>query len=229
VSGKVSEPLILLEDIRKNFIVGKITYKVLKGVNLEVYAGDFLAIMGPSGGGKSTLLYILGLLDKPTSGTYLFKGKEVSTLTEAEMAKLRNQKIGFIFQAFHLVPWATALENVLLPTLYRGNINEEDIERVSALLDRLGLSRKKNLKPSELSGGEQQRVAIARALINKPSVLLADEPTGNLDSKSSEEVVKILKELNEEGLTIILVTHDKEVAKQAKRIKFLKDGVFVDE
>jgi len=229
VSGKVSEPLILLEDIRKNFIVGKITYKVLKGVNLEVYAGDFLAIMGPSGGGKSTLLYILGLLDKPTSGTYLFKGKEVSTLTEAEMAKLRNQKIGFIFQAFHLVPWATALENVLLPTLYRGNTTKEDIERASALLDRLGLSRKKNLKPSELSGGEQQRVAIARALINKPSVLLADEPTGNLDSKSSEEVVKILKELNEEGLTIILVTHDKEVAKQAKRIKFLKDGVFVDE
>ncbi len=229
MSGKVSEPLILLEDIRKNFIVGKITYKVLKGVNLEVYAGDFLAIMGPSGGGKSTLLYILGLLDKPTSGTYLFKGKEVSTLTEAEMAKLRNQKIGFIFQAFHLVPWATALENVLLPTLYRGNTTKEDIERASALLDRLGLSRKKNLKPSELSGGEQQRVAIARALINKPSVLLADEPTGNLDSKSSEEVVKILKELNEEGLTIILVTHDKEVAKQAKRIKFLKDGVFVDE
>jgi putative ABC transport system ATP-binding protein len=185
--------------------------------------------MGPSGGGKSTLLYILGFLDKPTSGSYLFEGREVSTLSEAEMAHLRNQKIGFIFQAFHLVPWATALENVLLPTLYRGSITEKDVERASLLLDRLGLQNKQNLKPAELSGGEQQRVAIARALINKPSLLLADEPTGNLDSKSSQEVVKILKELNEEGLTIILVTHDPEVAKSAKKVKFLKDGVFVEE
>jgi len=225
----VSEPLILLRDIKKVFVVGKISYEVLKGVNLEVFAGDFLAIMGPSGGGKSTLLYILGLLDKPTSGSYLFEGREVSTLSEAEMAHLRNQKIGFIFQAFHLVTWATALENVLLPTLYRGRITEEDVERASLLLERLGLKNKKNLKPAELSGGEQQRVAIARALINKPSLLLADEPTGNLDSKSSQEVVKILKELNEEGLTIILVTHDPEVAKSAKKVKFLKDGVFVEE
>jgi ABC-type lipoprotein export system ATPase subunit len=225
----VSEPLILLRDIKKVFVVGKISYEVLKGVNLEVFAGDFLAIMGPSGGGKSTLLYILGLLDKPTSGSYLFEGREVSTLSEAEMAHLRNQKIGFIFQAFHLVPWATALENVLLPTLYRGSLTEKDVERASLLLDRLGLQNKKNLKPAELSGGEQQRVAIARALITKPSLLLADEPTGNLDSKSSQEVVKILKELNEEGLTIILVTHDPEVAKSAKKVKFLKDGVFVEE
>jgi len=225
----VSKPLILLRDIKKVFVVGKISYEVLKGVNLEVFAGDFLAIMGPSGGGKSTLLYILGLLDKPTSGSYLFEGREVSTLSEAEMAHLRNQKIGFIFQAFHLVSWATALENVLLPTLYRGSLTEKDVERASLLLDRLGLQNKKNSKPAELSGGEQQRVAIARALINKPSLLLADEPTGNLDSKSSLEVVKILKELNEEGLTIILVTHDPEVAKSAKKVKFLKDGVFVEE
>ncbi len=225
----MSKPLILLRDIKKVFVVGKISYEVLKGVNLEVFAGDFLAIMGPSGGGKSTLLYILGLLDKPTSGSYLFEGREVSTLSEAEMAHLRNQKIGFIFQAFHLVSWATALENVLLPTLYRGSLTEKDVERASLLLDRLGLQNKKNSKPAELSGGEQQRVAIARALINKPSLLLADEPTGNLDSKSSLEVVKILKELNEEGLTIILVTHDPEVAKSAKKVKFLKDGVFVEE
>jgi len=224
----VSEPLILLRDIKKVFVVGKITYEVLRGINLEVFAGDFLAIMGPSGGGKSTLLYILGLLDKPTSGSYFFEGREVSTLSEAEMARLRNQKIGFIFQAFHLVPWATALENVLLPCLYRGNIREEDRLRAQALLERLGLADKMHLKPAELSGGQQQRVAIARALINKPSLLLADEPTGNLDSKSSQEVVKILKELNEEGLTIILVTHDPEVAKTSKKIKILKDGVFVE-
>jgi len=224
----VSGPLILLRDIKKVFVVGKITYEVLRGINLEVFAGDFLAIMGPSGGGKSTLLYILGLLDKPTSGSYFFEGREVSTLSEAEMARLRNQKIGFIFQAFHLVPWATALENVLLPCLYRGNIREEDRLRAQALLERLGLADKMHLKPAELSGGQQQRVAIARALINKPSLLLADEPTGNLDSKSSQEVVKILKELNEEGLTIILVTHDPEVAKTSKKIKILKDGVFVE-
>lgn len=224
----MSEPLILLRDIKKVFVVGKITYEVLRGINLEVFAGDFLAIMGPSGGGKSTLLYILGLLDKPTSGSYFFEGREVSTLSEAEMARLRNQKIGFIFQAFHLVPWATALENVLLPCLYRGNIREEDRLRAQALLERLGLADKMHLKPAELSGGQQQRVAIARALINKPSLLLADEPTGNLDSKSSQEVVKILKELNEEGLTIILVTHDPEVAKTSKKIKILKDGVFVE-
>ncbi len=224
----MSGPLILLRDIKKVFVVGKITYEVLRGINLEVFAGDFLAIMGPSGGGKSTLLYILGLLDKPTSGSYFFEGREVSTLSEAEMARLRNQKIGFIFQAFHLVPWATALENVLLPCLYRGNIREEDRLRAQALLERLGLADKMHLKPAELSGGQQQRVAIARALINKPSLLLADEPTGNLDSKSSQEVVKILKELNEEGLTIILVTHDPEVAKTSKKIKILKDGVFVE-
>jgi len=224
----VSGPLILLRDIKKVFVVGKITYEVLRGINLEVFAGDFLAIMGPSGGGKSTLLYILGLLDKPTSGSYFFEGREVSTVSESEMARLRNQKIGFIFQAFHLVPWATALENVLLPCLYRGNIREEDRLRAQALLERLGLADKMHLKPAELSGGQQQRVAIARALINKPSLLLADEPTGNLDSKSSQEVVKILKELNEEGLTIILVTHDPEVAKTSKKIKILKDGVFVE-
>lgn len=224
----MSGPLILLRDIKKVFVVGKITYEVLRGINLEVFAGDFLAIMGPSGGGKSTLLYILGLLDKPTSGSYFFEGREVSTVSESEMARLRNQKIGFIFQAFHLVPWATALENVLLPCLYRGNIREEDRLRAQALLERLGLADKMHLKPAELSGGQQQRVAIARALINKPSLLLADEPTGNLDSKSSQEVVKILKELNEEGLTIILVTHDPEVAKTSKKIKILKDGVFVE-
>lgn len=224
----MSEILIQLINIKKSFQVGKIKYEVLKGINLEVNRGDFLAIMGPSGGGKSTLLNILGLLDKADSGVYLFEGRNITTLSEGELANLRNQKIGFIFQAFHLVPWATALENVLLPALYSGKITEEKVELAHRLLEKLGLSDKKNHKPSELSGGQQQRVAIARALINKPSLLLADEPTGNLDSQSSNEVMKVLEELNKEGLTIIMVTHEREIAQRAKQIKFLKDGQLLE-
>jgi len=224
----VSEILIQLIDIKKSFQIGKIKYEVLKGINLEVRRGDFLAIMGPSGGGKSTLLNILGLLDRADSGVYLFEGRDVTTLSERELANLRNQKIGFIFQAFHLVPWATALENVLLPALYSEKITEEKIERAHKLLEKLGLADKKNHRPSELSGGQQQRVAIARALINKPSLLLADEPTGNLDSQSSNEVMEVLEDLNREGLTIIMVTHERDIAQRAKRIKFLKDGQFLE-
>ncbi len=221
-------PILELRDIKKVYISGKIVYEVLKGITLRVFKGDFLAIMGPSGGGKSTLLNILGLLDKPTSGSYFFGGQDVNTFSFKELAKIRNQRIGFIFQAFHLVPWATALENVLLPALYKGNLQEETIKRAKGLLQRLGLSNHLHHKPSELSGGQQQKVAIARALINQPLLLLADEPTGNLDSESGEEVIKILEELNQEGLTIILVTHEKEIAKRAKEIKFLKDGRFVE-
>ncbi len=224
----MSEILIQLIDIKKSFQIGKIKYEVLKGINLEVRRGDFLAIMGPSGGGKSTLLNILGLLDRADSGVYLFEGRDVTTLSERELANLRNQKIGFIFQAFHLVPWATALENVLLPALYSEKITEEKIERAHKLLEKLGLADKKNHRPSELSGGQQQRVAIARALINKPSLLLADEPTGNLDSQSSNEVMEVLEDLNREGLTIIMVTHERDIAQRAKRIKFLKDGQFLE-
>lgn len=218
----------MLENIKKIFKVGKLEYEILKGVNLHVEAGDFLAIMGPSGGGKSTLLYILGLLDRPTSGRYLLEGVEVSKVSSRELAKIRNEKIGFIFQAFHLVPWLSALDNVLLPLLYRENLTSEDIEKAKNLLKRLGLEEQLRFKPAELSGGQQQRVAIARALINNPKLLLADEPTGNLDSKSSKEVMDILEELNQEGLTIIMVTHDPEIAKRAKSVKILKDGVFVD-
>lgn len=224
----MSEILIQLIDIKKSFQIGKIKYEVLKGINLEVRRGDFLAIMGPSGGGKSTLLNILGLLDRADSGVYLFEGRDVTTLSERELANLRNQNIGFIFQAFHLVPWATALENVLLPALYSEKITEEKIERAHKLLEKLGLADKKNHRPSELSGGQQQRVAIARALINKPSLLLADEPTGNLDSQSSNEVMEVLEDLNREGLTIIMVTHERDIAQRAKRIKFLKDGQFLE-
>ncbi len=205
------------------------SYQVLKGINLEVEEGDFLAIMGASGSGKSTLLNIIGLLDKPDSGTYILDGQEVSKLNKRELAYLRNRKIGFVFQAFYLVPWATAVENVLLPLLYRGNINREDEKKAVELLKRLGLEKRINAKPNELSGGEQQRVAIARALITNPKLLLADEPTGNLDSKSSQEVMSIFKKLNENGITIIMVTHDPEIADFAKKVKIIKDGTFIKE
>jgi putative bacteriocin export ABC transporter (lactococcin 972 group) len=224
----VVEKLVILKNITKTYKTGKIAYQVLKGINLEVEEKEFLAIMGASGSGKTTLLNIIGLLDKPDSGIYIFDGQEVSKLNKNDLAYIRNRKIGFVFQAFHLVPWATALENVLMPLLYRGVFKKEDEERALQLLTRLGLEKRINAKPSELSGGEQQRVAIARALITHPKLLLADEPTGNLDSKSSQEVMKIFKELNEEGLTIIMVTHDPEIAKFAQRIKIIKDGVFVE-
>jgi len=224
----VVEKLVILKNITKTYKTGKIAYQVLKGINLEVEEKEFLAIMGASGSGKTTLLNIIGLLDKPDSGIYIFDGQEVSKLNKNDLAYIRNRKIGFVFQAFHLVPWATALENVLMPLLYRGVFKKEDEERALQLLTRLGLEKRMNAKPSELSGGEQQRVAIARALITHPKLLLADEPTGNLDSKSSQEVMKIFKELNEEGLTIIMVTHDPEIAKFAQRIKIIKDGVFVE-
>uniref|UniRef100_A0A7V5XGB6 ABC transporter ATP-binding protein n=1 Tax=Thermodesulfobacterium geofontis TaxID=1295609 RepID=A0A7V5XGB6_9BACT len=222
------EKLVILRGITKTYKTGNVASQILKGIDLEVEEKEFLAIMGVSGSGKSTLLNIIGLLDKPDSGTYILDGQEVSKLSKNELAYIRNRKIGFVFQAFHLVPWATALENVLMPLLYRGSFKKEDEDRALQLLTRLGLEKRINAKPSELSGGEQQRVAIARALITKPKLLLADEPTGNLDSKSSQEVMKIFKELNEEGLTIIMVTHDPEIAKFAQKIKIIKDGVFVE-
>lgn len=221
--------LVILKDIVKTYQTGSVLHQVLKGINLEVEEGNFLAIMGVSGSGKTTLLNIIGLLDRPTSGTYIFDGEEVNKLNSKEIAFIRNKKIGFIFQAFHLIPWATTLENVLLPLLYRKEgITKEDEKRALQLLERLGLKDKVQAKPFELSGGQQQRVAIARALINKPKLLLADEPTGNLDTQSSLEVIKIFKELNQEGLTIIMVTHDPEIAKNAKEIKIIIDGVFVE-
>lgn len=219
---------IILQDIKKVYKVGKNFYEVLRGINLKVSEGDFLAIMGPSGGGKSTLLNIIGLLDKPTSGKYFFEGQEVNKFNKNKLAYLRNKKIGFIFQAFYLIPWATVLENVLMPLIYRGNITQKDRERAMFLLEKLNLADKANFKPAELSGGQQQRVAIARALINNPKLILADEPTGNLDSKSGQEVMNIFEDLNNQGITIIIVTHDPEIAKRAKRIKFLKDGKFVE-
>ncbi len=221
--------LVILKDIVKIYQTGSIKNQVLKGINLELEEGEFLAIMGVSGSGKTTLLNIIGLLDKPTSGTYIFDGQEVNKLNSKEIAFIRNKKIGFIFQAFHLIPWATVLENVLLPVLYgEKGITQEYKKKAINLLERLGLGNKLDAKPSELSGGQQQRVAIARALINSPKLLLADEPTGNLDTHSSLEVMKIFKELNQEGLTIIMVTHDPEIAKNANKVKIIVDGVFVE-
>jgi len=226
----VGNKIVVLENIQKTYQIGKVFYQVLKGIDLEVEEGDFLVIMGASGSGKTTLLNLIGLLDKPTSGKYFLDGEEVSHLDSKRLSYIRNRKIGFIFQAFHLVPWANALENVLLPLLYRPEgISKKDKERAVALLERLGLADRIYAKPTELSGGQQQRVAIARALITSPKLLLADEPTGNLDSASSKEVMNIFKELNAGGLTIIMVTHDPEIAKTGKKIKFIKDGIFVDE
>jgi len=223
----MEESVIIMRDIRKAYKTGREEVEVLKGINLEVKRGEFLAIMGPSGAGKSTLMNIMGCLDKPTSGSYLLDGVEVTGLSDDELSVIRNRKIGFIFQSFHLIPWASAVENVLLPLVYGDGVKKEDVERAKFLLGRLGLGDRVDFKPSELSGGQQQRVAIARALITEPAIILADEPTGNLDSKAGREVMEIFTELNGEGRTVVVITHDQEVASYAGRTKLLKDGVFV--
>ena len=219
--------IIEMSGIKKVYTMGSEKVEVLRGVDFVVREGDFIAIMGPSGEGKSTLMNIMGCLDRPTEGVYLFEGVDVLSLKDRELSRLRNRKIGFIFQQFHLIPWATALENVLLPLVYRQGVSAQDVKRAKALLERLGLGERIDFRPGELSGGQQQRVAIARALIGDPSVILADEPTGNLDASSSEEVMKIFSELNREGITIVMTTHDPETAKYARQVKVLRNGRFV--
>ena len=198
--------------------------KVLDDVSMRVSKGDFMAILGPSGSGKSTLMNILGCLDLPTSGQYNLDGLDVLTASENELAEIRNTKIGFIFQKFNLLPRLTAIQNVMLPLLYRGVKEEEAIEVAKEKLTILGLGARLHHRPNELSGGQQQRVAIARAIVGNPQLLLADEPTGNLDSKSSEDAMEIFKELNEQGNTIVIITHDVEVAGQVKKIVYIRDG-----
>jgi len=216
--------LIKLENIKKEFQTGEIVTKVLHGISFNIEKGDFVSIMGPSGSGKSTLMHIVGLLDKTTSGKYFLEGRDVTTLDDKELAFLRNEKIGFVFQSFNLLSRTTVLENVILPLSYSNKkINQE--ERAREVLDQVGLSHRVNYMPNQLSGGEKQRVAIARALVNKPSVIFADEPTGNLDSKSGIQVMEILQKLNKEGNTIILVTHETFTAEHAKRIIYLRDGL----
>lgn len=216
--------LIQIEDICKVYNPGENEVRALDHVSLTVNTGEFVAIIGQSGSGKSTLMNMLGCLDVPTEGEYILNGQSVSHLTDDELSDIRNQEIGFIFQGFNLIPSFTAIENVELPLLYRGVGKRERHELAVKALEKVGLARRMQHKPSEMSGGQQQRVAIARAIAQAPPVILADEPTGNLDSGSSREIIRILKELHQEGRTVILITHDNEIAAQAKRVIRIKDG-----
>lgn len=217
--------MIEMKDITKIYQMGEARVEALKGVSMSILAGEFIAVMGPSGSGKSTLLSIMGCLDTSTTGTYLFDNKEVSVLNDDELSLLRNEKIGFVFQAFHLLPRFNAQENVELPLIYKGTDRIERAERAKKCLEQVGLGNRLKHAPSELSGGEQQRVAIARALVNSPRLILADEPTGNLDSKSAQEVMDILSLLNEEKkMTVLVITHNPLVAERTKKVYHLKDG-----
>jgi len=218
-------PTIRLENIVKTYDLGEVQVHALRGVSLQIYPGEFVAVMGASGSGKSTLMNIIGCLDKATRGRYFLDGKDVSGLTKRELAKIRSQKIGFVFQQFNLLSRTSALENVELPTIYAGVPIEERERRAREALQRVGLAEREGHFPSQLSGGQQQRVAIARALVNNPALLLADEPTGNLDSRTSVEIMDILQKLNDEhGLTVIIVTHEPDIAQYAKRAMEFRDG-----
>lgn len=217
--------VIKTTDIRKEYVTGEIVTTVLRGIDLAVEEGEFIAIMGPSGSGKSTLMHILGFLDRPSSGTYQFNNKNVENLSDDELAFIRNQEIGFVFQAFNLLPRTSALENVSLPLIYAGVKASEQKDRALRALEMVGLADRVEHKPNELSGGQQQRVAIARSLINNPKVIFADEPTGNLDSKSSIEVMRIFQDLNAKGHTIILITHEEDIGSMCKRILHIRDGL----
>ena len=220
-----SGAVIALENVHKTYDLGEIQVHALRGVSLEIRRGEFVAIMGASGSGKSTLMNILGCLDRPSKGRYLLDGIDVSGLSKVELAHIRNKKIGFVFQQFNLLSRTTALENVELPTLYAGIPPEERSKRAKESLERVGLADRAMHHPSQLSGGQQQRVAIARALVNKPAILLADEPTGNLDSRTSVEIMDILQRLNEdEGLTVVLVTHEPDIANYSQRALEFRDG-----
>jgi putative ABC transport system ATP-binding protein len=221
--------MIDLTDITKTYRMGEVDFTVLSGVSLTVQSGELIAIMGPSGSGKSTLMNIIGCLDRPTSGIYRFEQREISVLNDDELASIRNGKIGFVFQTFNLLPRFSALKNVEVPLIYSGVPARSRKERAAPLLEKVGLADRMLHKPSELSGGQQQRVAIARALVNNPPLLLADEPTGNLDSRSGEEILNILTGLNRQGVTIIIVTHDTDVAARCKRIIHLKDGRIISD
>jgi len=219
------DAVIVLDNVHKTYDLGEVQVHALRGVSLEIRRGEFVAIMGASGSGKSTLMNILGCLDRPTKGRYLLDGTDVSQLTKVELAHIRNRKIGFVFQQFNLLSRTTALENVELPTLYAGIPPEERVTRAKQSLERVGLGERAMHHPSQLSGGQQQRVAIARALVNHPSILLADEPTGNLDSRTSVEIMDILQRLNEdEGLTVVLVTHEPDIAAYSQRAIEFRDG-----
>jgi len=217
--------LIKITQIKRDFVLGSETINVLKGIDLEINKGEYVALMGPSGSGKSTLMNLLGCLDTPTSGSYILNGKDVSQMSDDDLADIRNTEIGFVFQTFNLMPRTTALDNVALPMVYAGHNKESRNKRATEVLTQVGLSDRMDHKPNELSGGQRQRVAVARALVNKPSIILADEPTGNLDSKTSVEIMNLFDDLHANGNTVILVTHEEDIAAHAHRIIRLRDGI----
>jgi putative ABC transport system ATP-binding protein len=222
--------LISTRDLKKSYDLGSVEVHALRGVSMEIEAGEYLAIMGPSGSGKSTLMHILGCLDSPSSGSYVLDGSEVAGLQSRELARVRNKQIGFVFQNFNLLPRIDLISNVSLPLVYHGSMSKADrTRRASEQLERLGLSHRLKHRPNELSGGERQRAAIARALVNEPSILLADEPTGNLDQKTGREIMSILDELHSGGRTVVLVTHDANVADHANRTILIEDGIVAED
>ena len=220
--------MITLEGITKVYLAGEVEVAALKGISLHIPEGEFVAIMGPSGSGKSTLMNLIGCLDQPSSGRYILDGYDVSALSDDQLAWIRNRKIGFVFQSYNLIPRASAVHNVEMPLIYAGD-NQQRRERAMAALESVGLLQRASHLPNELSGGQQQRVAVARALVTDPAILLADEPTGNLDSESSLEIMKLLRELNQQGRTIVLITHEPDIAAFAQRVVRLRDGVIVSD
>ena len=225
VGADMSAPLIELRAITKTYGQGQAAFQALCGVDLSIAEGDFVAVMGPSGSGKSTLMNILGCLDTPTSGTYILNNKDVSQMHDDELAEIRNKEIGFVFQTFNLMPRTTALNNVALPMIYAGYSKSDRNKRAKEVLEQVNLADRMDHQPNQLSGGQRQRVAIARALVNKPSIILADEPTGNLDSKTSTEIMKLFGDIHKLGNTVILVTHEEEIASYANRVIRLRDGM----
>ena len=221
----MANPLIQITNIKRDFQLGNETINVLKGIDLQINKGEYVALMGPSGSGKSTLMNLLGCLDTPTSGTYILNGNDVSQMHDDDLAEIRNKEIGFVFQTFNLLPRTTALDNVALPMIYAGYSKTDRNIRATEVLKQVGLDDRMDHQPNQLSGGQRQRVAVARALVNKPSIILADEPTGNLDSKTSEEIMKLFGDIHAAGNTVILVTHEEEIAKYAHRIIRLRDGM----
>ncbi|MDC7995732.1 ABC transporter ATP-binding protein [Altibacter sp. HG106] len=217
--------VIKIRNIKRDFPLGQEVVKVLKGIDLDIARGEYVALMGPSGSGKSTLMNLLGCLDTPTSGSYELNGRDVSNMTDDELAEIRNKEIGFVFQTFNLLPRTTALENVALPMIYAGASKAERTERAEEVLSDVGLADRMDHRPNQLSGGQRQRVAVGRALVNKPSIILADEPTGNLDSKTSVEIMKLFDDIHAAGNTVILVTHEEDIAEHAHRIIRLRDGM----